>query len=185
MYNCETGYLEVILGSMFSGKTSKLVEVYERFRVLDMRICVINWHEDKRYSDTMMSTHDHKQMPCIWLSNLKEEFVMRPELYDYDVYLVNEAQFFSGLKDWVEHMVDEKKKKVYLAGLDGDYRRNRFGELLDVIPLADTVTKLKSLCVKCKNGTDAIFTKRITSEAEQKVIGVDNYVPLCRNCWLS
>ena len=74
-------------------------------------------------------------------------------------------------------------KKVYVCGLDGDFERKKFGQILDLIPLCDTVTKLTSLCSLCKNGTKGIFSKRITSETEQTVVGSDNYIPVCRNCY--
>ena len=75
------------------------------------------------------------------------------------------------------------KKKVYIAGLDGDFQRKKFGQMLDLIPLCDTVTKLTSLCNICKNGNLGIFSKRITNETEQTVIGSDNYIPVCRSCY--
>ena len=76
----------------------------------------------------------------------------------------------------------EKEKKIYICGLDGDFRRNKFGHVLDLIPLCDKVVKLTSLCGICKNGTPGIFSKRITTETEQTIVGSDNYVPVCRKC---
>ena len=64
-----------------------------------------------------------------------------------------------------------------------DYKREKFGSILDLIPICDNVTKLTSLCFHCKNGTKAVFTHRITNESEQKVIGSNNYIPLCRKCY--
>jgi len=183
--NQQVGYLEIILGPMFAGKTTKLVEIYELYKLLNLNICVINWDEDKRYSETMLSTHDRKEIPCVWLNNLIDAFTDNSHLFEYDIYLVNEAQFFPDLKKWTEMMVDSHRKKVYLAGLDGDFKREKFGEVLDLIPHADKVTKMNSLCVKCKNGNNAIFTKRTTDSTEQKVIGQgDIYQPVCRTCYL-
>jgi thymidine kinase len=79
----------------------------------------------------------------------------------------------------------EYGKKVYLCGLDGDFKRHKFGQILDLIPLCDKITKLTSLCSLCKNGTPGIFTKRITDEETQIVVGVDNYIPVCRICYES
>jgi len=99
--------------------------------------------------------------------------------------LINEGQFFSDLVPAVRDMVDSMKKHVFISGLDGDFRREKFGDILDLIPVCDKVEKLSALCAVCKNGTPAIFSKRITDESSQVVIGSDNYKPLCRNCYLS
>ena len=75
------------------------------------------------------------------------------------------------------------KKSVYIYGLDGDYRREKFGKILDLIPLCNKVKKLTALCNICRDGTKAYFTKRITNETSQKLIGNDNYIAVCRNCY--
>ena len=74
-------------------------------------------------------------------------------------------------------------KKVYICGLDGDFERKKFGQMLDLIPYCDHVTKMSSLCSLCKNGTRGIFSMRLSDEKEQMLIGSDNYVPVCRNCY--
>ena len=99
-----------------------------------------------------------------------------------DVILINEGQFFSDLSEFVECMLTENKK-IYVCGLDGDFKRNKFGQILDLIPLCDKVTKLTSLCSLCKNGIPGIFSKRLTQEKEQTVVGSDIYIPVCRNCY--
>ena len=76
-----------------------------------------------------------------------------------------------------------KGKQIYVCGLDGDFERKKFGQILDLIPLCDKVNKLTSLCSICKNGTLGIFSKRISSEKEQTVVGSDNYIPVCRKCY--
>jgi thymidine kinase len=101
-----------------------------------------------------------------------------------EVILINEGQFFDDLQPCVLQMLSEKKK-VYIAGLDGDFERKKFGSLLDLIPLCDKVTKLTSLCSICKNGTHGIFSLRLTKEKQQMLIGSDNYIPVCRHCYES
>jgi thymidine kinase len=98
------------------------------------------------------------------------------------VILINEGQFFPDLEEFVKKIL-LNDKKVYICGLDGDFERKKFGQILDLIPLCDKVTKLTSLCSICKNGTPGIFSKRITSEKEQTVVGSDNYIPVCRKCY--
>jgi thymidine kinase len=98
------------------------------------------------------------------------------------VILVNEGQFFGNLKEFVVEMLS-KNKKIYVSGLDGDFKREKFGQILDLIPLCDKVTKLTSLCSICKDGTPGIFSLRLSEQEEQKVIGSDNYIPVCRKCY--
>ena len=82
-------------------------------------------------------------------------------------------------------MVENHNKIVYICGLDGDFKREKFGEILDLIPYCDKVTKLNSFCSKCRNGKKGLFSCRVSKETEQVVIGSDNYKPLCRKCYLS
>jgi len=74
-------------------------------------------------------------------------------------------------------------KKIYVGGLDGDFERKKFGQILDLIPMCDKITKLTSLCSICKNGTPGIFSKRLTMETEQTIVGSDIYIPVCRTCY--
>jgi thymidine kinase len=101
---------------------------------------------------------------------------------DSDVILINEGQFFSDLYDVVLDMLSHNKK-VYICGLDGDFERKKFGQILDLIPLCDKVTKLTSLCSQCKDGTPGIFSMRLTTETQQTLVGSDNYIPVCRKCY--
>ena len=178
--NTNEGYLELWLGPMFSGKTTQLIQTYKKFSYIGKRVVVVNYDADKRYHETMLSTHDKIMIPCIQANSLAE---IRESLIESDVILINEGQFFQDLYDVVLEMLDHHQKKIYISGLDGDFQRNRFGYLLDLIPRCDKVTKLHALCSHCKNGKPAIFSHRISLENEQIVIGSDNYVPLCRSCY--
>jgi thymidine kinase len=197
----KTSYLEIILGCMYSGKTSKIVEIYKQCQFCNIPVAVINHSFDKRYDDKMLSTHDKVMIPCIqteklidvWyyetMTGVNEEMRLKSlddsvKLINADVILINEGQFFEDLYPTVKHML-EHGKHIYVCGLDGDFERKKFGQLLDLIPLCDKVTKLTSLCSICKNGTPGIFSKRITSEKEQTIIGSDNYIPVCRSCYES
>jgi thymidine kinase len=100
----------------------------------------------------------------------------------YDVFLINEGQFFKDLYDCVDIIVNEKKKKVYVCGLDGDYKRKKFGSILDIIPLCDDIVKLKGICKECFF-KESIFTNRITGEKEQTLVSSNNYNSLCRKCY--
>jgi thymidine kinase len=175
----KTAYLEIILGSMFSGKTSRLVEIYKQCKFCNIEVEVINHSIDERYDEELMSTHDKIKIPCI---KTKKILDVLSKIENVDVILINEGQFFEDLYETVDEML-KNGKKVYICGLDGDFERKKFGQILDLIPLCDKVTKLTSLCSLCKNGTPGIFSKRITSEKEQTVVGSDNYIPVCRDCY--
>lgn len=191
-------YLELITGPMFSGKTSKLLEIYKQCMFCNISVAVINHSEDTRYDDKMLSTHDKFMIPCIQTSsiydlwyyhNLDQDFNSNKEkkhleVKNADVILINEAQFFKDLYDCVIDMLKENKK-VYVSGLDGDFERKKFGQILDLFPLCDKVTKLTSLCSLCKNGEAGIFSLRLTQEKTQMVIGTNNYIPVCRHCYES
>lgn len=194
----ESGYLEIILGPMFGGKTSRLVEIYKQCKFCNIPVAVINHSIDNRYDDNLLSTHDQVKIPCIkteklfdiWSDNINLEYnnhsVTRIneifKIASSSVILINEGQFFPDLEEFVKKLL-EHGKKIYVCGLDGDFKRQKFGQILDLIPLCDKVSKLTSLCSLCKNGTPGIFSKRISTETEQTVVGSDNYIPVCRFCY--
>ena len=198
----ESAYLEIILGGMYAGKTSRLVEIYKQCKFCSIPVVVINHSIDTRYDDeedeSLLSTHDKVKIPCIkteklfdiWSDtiSLEEDIKTIPRIKDKvnvatsEVILINEGQFFQDLEEFVKILL-KYDKKVYVCGLDGDFERKKFGQILDIIPLCDKVTKLTSLCSICKNGNTGIFSKRITTEKEQTVVGSDNYIPVCRSCY--
>ena len=179
------GYLELIIGPMFSGKTTHLLSLYKRYKLSNMQTCVINYAEDKRYDDTMLSTHDKFMIKCNNTLDLKV-FLTDDVISSNEVFLINEGQFFDNLYEVVVSLVETHNKTVHVCGLDGDFKRNMFGDILKLIPLCDKITKKKAICVSnlCKRGTKAIFSHRLTNEMSVKVIGSSNYIPLCRACYL-
>jgi thymidine kinase len=119
-------------------------------------------------------------IPCIKTKYISEIINI---ISTSQVIIINEGQFFDDLYPMVVSLL-ENGKKIYVGGLDGDFERKKFGQILDLIPLCDKVTKLTSLCSICKNGTPGIFSKRITMEKEQTIVGSDNYIPVCRTCYI-
>ena len=190
-----TGSLKIWLGPMFSGKTSKLLEIYKQCSFCNIPVAVINHSSDIRYHESMLSTHDKIMIPCMQTRNLRNIWdnqeieqsfsnnsINHLKIRSAEVILINEGQFFDDLYDCVLDMLKEKKT-VYIAGLDGDFERKRFGQLLDLIPMCDEVTKLTSLCSICKNGKSGIFSLRLSKEKQQTLVGSDNYIPVCRFCY--
>jgi len=200
----QSAYLEIILGSMYSGKTSRLVEIYKQCKFCSIPVAVINHSIDTRYEDedyeSLLSTHDKVKIPCIktdklfdiWDENISVNETLpvitrvndKFNILNSEVILINEGQFFPDLEEFVKVLLNNGKK-IYVCGLDGDFERKKFGQILDLIPLCDKVTKLTSLCNICKNGTHGIFSKRISFETEQTVVGSDNYIPVCRTCYVN
>lgn len=199
--NFESAYLEIILGGMYAGKTSRLFEIYKQCKFCNIPVIVINHTIDTRYDaefDDLLSTHDKVKIPCIktdklfdlWLETLgledNNKFIPiitdKFKIRTSNVILINEGQFFPDLEEFVKLLLNDGKQ-IYVCGLDGDFERKKFGQILDLIPLCDKVTKLNSLCSLCKNGTLGIFSMRLTSETDQTVVGSDNYIPVCRICY--
>ena len=173
--------LTVIIGPMFSGKTSYLLGVYNAISSINNRVVAINHTIDDRYTQGYMCTHDDKKVKCSSVTDLRD--FCNKNIDNYDVFLINEGQFFENLYETVLNLVDKHNKQVYVCGLDGDFKRNKMGEILDLIPISDKVVKLKSRCSIC--GEDAIFTCRMVSKNDQVLVGgSDMYQPLCRKCYL-
>lgn len=192
------GYLKIIIGPMFSGKTSMLIDLYneeknnnyQMYKLYKIKeknnILAINYDKDTRYGVNKIVSHDKQEIDCISVNNLEELSFYEMDnhsLISSEFIFINEAQFFKGLKKWVLNEVENNNKNITLCGLDSDYKRNKFGELLDLIPHADSLIKLYGKCYKnnCKN--KSLYTHRISNEIQQEVIGTNNYIPVCRKCY--
>jgi len=171
--------LSIIMGNMFSGKTSELIRRLKRLKVLDKRIIVVNSAKDTRSLDEVLKTHDNVKFDCHKVFNLYE-LMGKCDFEDSDVVAIDEAQFYPDLKRFVVTCLD-MGKDVIIAGLDGDAFQRKWGELLDCIPIASEVTKLSALCMYCRHETPGPFTKRIVKNTELELIGgSDMYVAVCQ-----
>ena len=187
------GSLELIIGPMFSGKTSLLIDRYKEHnkeptnkkKVILNKVFAINYDQDTRYGTNKISSHDGKEISCTSVNNLYElEYHNNSQKLNLSEYIfINEAQFFKDLKPWVLDKVENYNKNIILCGLDCDYKREKFGEIWDLIPHANKITKLSGTCTKCSS--PSIYTHRIGIETEQEVIGINNYIPVCRTCYCS
>lgn len=158
--------IHLFLGPMYAGKTTKLLSIYHK------EGGVILDYAEKNNNGTMLN-HNGEGAPCIHLNQLLTYTCNETPIY------INEAQFFPDLLEFVkkwEHLT------IYLFGLDGDFLRNPMGQLLHVIPLCDTVEKLKGQCSRCPK--ESLFSKRITQETQQYLLDENAYIPLCRTCYL-
>jgi len=173
------GRLELILGPMFSGKSTELIKNVRLNKILSKKVLVLKPIIDNRYDSNRIVSHNKDKEDCIAVSDLidiKDDFIK-----SYDVIIIDEGQFFKSLKLRVLKWTEMFYKYVIVGGLDGDYQRNPIGEILDLIPYADKYHKFCALCKYCNDGTKAIFSKRISNFGDQILIGSDDYyVPVCR-----
>ncbi|GMY36696.1 thymidine kinase a-like isoform X2 [Fagus crenata] len=180
------GEIHVIVGPMFAGKTTTLLRRIQSESSNGRSVAIIKSNKDTRYGLDSIVTHDGVKLPCLALpdlSSFRQKFGL--DAYDQlDVIGIDEAQFFEDLYDFCREAADHDGKTVIVSGLDGDYLRRSFGSVLDIIPLADSVTKLTARCELC--GKRAFFTLRKTAETETELIGgADVYMPVCRQHYVS
>lgn len=176
--------LHLIVGPMKAGKTTSLIKRYreycDRFS-LDSLLLINHIMDAERYSADHMLTHDSDSERCCGVSDLN---TIQYDPNKTRAIFVNEAQLFQGLKQWVLSILDTSETiDIYLCGLDSDFKVERFGELLDLVPYATTITKLQGNCSTEDCCRPSMFTHRITQETAQVVIGTDNYIPVCRKCY--
>ena len=138
------GYLELILGPMFSGKTSTLKKIYDQCMYCNIPVIVINYEADNRYCDaSFMSTHDKVMIPCIKGASILDICEQNKEkVNESEVILINEGQFFKDIHTVIP-LVEDLHKRVYICGLDGDFKKNKIGSLLDLIPHCDNVRTIQ------------------------------------------
>ena len=168
--------VQIIIGSMFSGKSTELLRRCRTYTAIEKNVLVINHSYDSRCNNEI-KTHDNSVFSALKINKLLDVDVSD----DVDVIAIDEGQFFNDLYEFV--LREETRKVVILiAGLDGDSERQTFGEILKCIPLCNSVTKLSAMCNLCKDGTLGSFSKRINPFNNDKVlIGTSkDYCSVCR-----
>ena len=174
--------LELIIGPMFSGKSTELIRKIRLAKIINKKVIVIKPIIDIRYKDNKIVSHSFESEECESIEYLKE---VDNKINNYDLIVVDEGQFFPDLKEYVLKWVEVNNKDVVVGGLDGGHKRNKIGEILELIPYSDYCIKITSLCKKCNDGTSAIFTFRTNDNQEQVQIGgSESYMPLCRKHYL-
>jgi thymidine kinase len=177
--------LRIVVGPMFAGKTSEIQSVVRRSECLGP-VLVLTAANDTRYGVDAVINHDRIAVPArpVALDGLYEVLTW-PEFATAKVVVIDEAQFFSSLIDFVTAAVDRYGKHVVVVGLDGDAERRPFGEVLALMAHADVIEKKTALCRRCGDGTAAIFTKALSGREERVTVGGANiYEPMCRRHYL-
>ena len=186
MYNqYREGWIEVICGCMFAGKTEELIRRINVLSYARKNILVFKPKIDDRYSTTEIASHAGSKVPCIVISEAKE--ILDHVNYDTDVVTIDEVQFFDeDVVDICEYLADSGLR-VMVAGLDKDFRGEPFGVLPDLLTRAEFVTKLTAVCAKC--GAPATRTQRIINGKPASfndpivLVGAkEAYEPRCRHC---
>ena|SRR6056297_196566 len=178
-HNTKSGWIEVITGSMFSGKTEELIRRLKRAQYAKQRTEIYKPMIDKRYSEEDVVSHDEK-----FIRSTPVETAQNILLYanDIDVVGIDEAQFFDvGLVD-VCNSLANNGIRVVVAGLDMDFQGKPFGPIPNLLASAEQVTKIHAICLRC--GSLAQYSHRKTASKKLVVLGeTDEYEPLCRSCF--
>ena len=172
------GRLVLILGPMFSGKSTRLIEIIRKFTYKAKKTIMIKYFEDKRFSEkSEVVTHDLIKYDSLDCRNLRDSFEI---LKNYDVIGIDEGQFFPDLVEISEKLV-LLKKFVIITALNGDFRMEPFPVIAKIISKADKIKLLKAFCFFCHK--DAKFSLRIIKSNETVLIGSEEaYRPACREC---
>ena len=174
--------LIIIMGPMRSGKSTELCRRTSRYNSIGKKYVLINHYNDTRVDGNYVLTHNNLKKNA-----LKTEYLMdikdNNEFINADVIGIDEGQFYDDLFDFVNYVLKNYNKIIIISGLDGDHLQKKFGQILDCIPLCDEVVKLSALCMICKNGNKASFSKRIVNSNEQILVGnEESYIAVCRTC---
>jgi thymidine kinase len=177
--------IKLILGPMFSQKSTTLFHDLTRYELAGQKTLLIKFAQDTRYDETQAATHDLVKRKAIAVTKLSQ---VDQKLYEgVSVVGIDEGQIFDELPEYVEWLANKLKLVVIIAALDGTSERVPFKRILEVIPLAEFVVKLHAVCMQCKDKlTDASFTTRLDRENKSVIAigGKDAYQSTCRKCWL-
>ncbi|MBR1927357.1 MAG: thymidine kinase [Bacteroidales bacterium] len=175
----KAGEIEVICGSMFSGKTEELIRRIRRAKFANLKIEIFKPTIDTRYSEDDVVSHDFHKIPCHAVKDPKE---MLNVADDVQVIGIDEAQFYDMSLVEVAQELADRGKRVIIAGLDTDYMGKPFGPMPYLMAVAEEVRKVHAICVRC--GNLANHSHRLSNSMELVVLGEkDAYEPLCRDCY--
>jgi thymidine kinase len=173
------GWIEVVCGSMFSGKTEELIRRLNRAKIAKQRIEIFKPAIDKRYDEMQVVSHNATSIASTPIEAATEILLLANNA---EVIGIDEAQFFDEALPDVCTKLAEQGKRVIIAGLDMDFLGRPFGPMPHLLAIAEYVTKVHAICMKC--GQLAYVSHRTSEEKQTVVLGeTDRYEPLCRNCF--
>lgn len=172
------GWIEVICGSMFSGKTEELIRRLKRVAIANLKAEIFKPALDTRYDEIKIVSHDENKVPSTPVGNSQTILMLAQ---DVDVVGIDEAQFFDEGITLVCEQLALKGMRVIVAGLDMDYQGKPFGQMPNLLAVADYITKLHAICMKCGNIANVSYRK--VAGGKQVLLGEkDFYEPRCRVC---
>lgn len=175
----EYGWIEVICGGMFSGKTEELIRRAKRAKIAGQKVLVVKPKTDNRYSDTEVVSHNDTAIPSVVVSESNQIIDLAN---DFQVICIDEAQFFDNEIVNIANQLANHQKRVIVAGLDMDYEGKPFGPMPYLLAVAEFVTKLHAICTK--SGMLASYSQRVVEGTEQVMVGeYDAYEPRARHCF--
>ncbi len=175
-----TGWIEVVCGSMFSGKTEELIRRLNRARIAKQRVEIFKPHIDKRYSEENVVSHDETTVSSIPVESASQILFYANA---YDVVGIDEAQFFDSELASVCEQLANSGLRVVVAGLDMDFQGKPFGPIPELMAVAEYVTKVHAICMQC--GNLAQFSHRKVAGDKLVMLGeTESYEPLCRKCYM-
>lgn len=178
--------LTLYIGPMFAGKSSTVLGIVRRNDIIGRKtLCITNYLDNRYRKPGFITSHDNESRPAIAVNRLMP-VVHRAIFHEADCIIIEEAQFFTDLKEFALDSTEVYGKEVIVVGLDGDSARKPFGQVIDLIPYCDAIHKLTALCTECRDGTPALFSHRKAHANSQISVGAqDKYEPLCRYHYLN
>ncbi len=174
-----SGWIEVICGSMFSGKTEELIRRVKRARIANQKVLIFKPKKDVRYGEDAVVSHDDNSFESIPVETSRE---ILDNISDANVIGIDEAQFFDADLPAVCQKLAIRGSRVIIAGLDMDFRGVPFGPMPNLLAVAEYITKVHAICPHC--GNLATHSYRLSGETETVVLGEkDKYEPRCRVCY--
>jgi len=175
------GWIEIICGSMFSGKTEELIRRLKRAKIANLKVEIYKPSIDTRYHDQQIVSHDENSIQSTPVDNSQTILLLAGEV---DVVGIDEAQFFDDQLPEVCDQLAVRGVRVIVAGLDMDFMGQPFGQMPFLLAKAEYITKLHAICVKC--GNIANYSYRKTNQSGKIVLGEkDMYEPRCRHCYFT
>lgn len=177
------GYLNLIIGPMFSGKSTRLIQYIRQYKTLNYPMIIVKPSIDTRYTvSDELCTHNFEKESCISYATGDLENIFKEKDYATSkIIIIEEGQFFSNLCEIIKKMSDVDKKIVYITALNGDSNRELFGDIYKLLPLCDNIEFMQSLCIKCSDGTLGVYSKRYSSNHDQVCVGGSSvYQAVCR-----
>src|SRR6185503_3487665 len=175
------GSIEVVCGSMFSGKTEELIRRLNRARIARLKVEIFSPKADKRYDENALVSHNSNSIPSTPVENASSILLLAS---DVNVVGIDEAQFFDDELPDVCTVLANRGVRVIVAGLDMDFKGKPFGPMPAIMAVSDSVTKLQAVCVQC--GNPAMYSYRLVADDSKILLGQkESYEPRCRICYLA